>query len=60
MLNNYRPISILPAFSKLLDKLVCNLLVNFLETHYLLYKHHYDFRQNHTTAHPILQLLKYI
>ena len=60
MLNNYRPISILPAFSKLLDKLVCNLLVNFLETHYLLYKHQYDFRQNHTTAHPILQLLKYI
>ena len=58
MLNNYRPISILPAFSKLLEKLVCNRLVNFLETHDLLYKHQYGFRQNHTTAHPILQLLK--
>ena len=58
MLNNYRPISILPTFSKLLEKLVCNRLVNFLETHDLLYKHQYGFRQNHTTAHPILQLLK--
>ena len=58
ILNNYRPISILPAFSKLLEKLVCNRLVNFLETHDLLHKHQYGFRQNHTTAHPILQLLK--
>ena len=33
MLNNCRPISILPAFSKLLEKLVCNRLVNFHETH---------------------------
>ena len=58
ILNNYRPISILPAFSKLSEKLVCNRLVNFLETHGLLYKHQYGFRQNNTTAHPILQLLK--
>ncbi len=53
ILYNYRPISILPAFSKLLEKLVCNRLVHFLETHDLLYKHQYGFRQNHTTAHPI-------
>ena len=39
MLNNYRPISILPAFSKLLEKLVCNRLVNFIESHAHLYKH---------------------
>ena len=57
MLNNYRPIRILPAFSKLLKKLVCNRRVN-LDTHDLLYKHQYGFRQDHTTAHPILQLLK--
>ena len=58
ILNNYRPISNIPAFSKLLEKLVCNRLVHFLETHDLLYKHQYGFRQNHTTAHPLLQLLK--
>ena len=33
ILNNYIPINILPDFSKLLEKLVCNRLVNFLETH---------------------------
>ena len=31
VLNNYRPISILPAISKVLEKLVCNRLVGFLE-----------------------------
>ena len=35
-----------------------HIIVNFLETHDLLYKHQYGFHQNHTTAHPILQLLK--
>ena len=44
ILNNYRPISILPAFSKVLGKLVCNRLVNFLETHDILYKHQYGVR----------------
>ena len=58
ILNNYRPISILPVFSKLLEKLVCNRLVQFLETHNLLFKHQYGFRKNHSTIQPILQLLK--
>ena len=56
--NNYRPISILPAFSKILEKLVCNRLVKFLENQYILHDQQYGFRQNHTTVQPILQLLK--
>ena len=32
LFNNYRPISILPAFSKILEKLVFNRLLHFLET----------------------------
>ena len=56
--NNYRPISILPAFSKLLKKIVCNRLVNFLEAQHLMYEHQYGFRKKHCTIHPILQLLK--
>ena len=58
LLNNYRPISILPAFSKLLEKIVCNRLVNFLEVQHLMYEHQYGFRKKHCTIHPILQLLK--
>ena len=37
-LNNYRHISILPAISKVLEKLVCNRLVGFLEENDILYK----------------------
>ena len=50
LFNNYRPISILPAFSKILDKIVCNRLLHFLETKYILYKHQYGFRKNHNTV----------
>ena len=60
IINNYRPISILPAFSKLLEKLVCNRLVHFLETHNLLFKHQYGFRGKHSIIHPILQILRHI
>ena len=53
--NNYRPISILPAFSKILEKIVCNSLLHFLETKNILYKHQYGFRKTHNT---IIHLLK--
>ena len=58
LFNNYRPISILPAFSKILEKIVCNRLLHFLETKDILYKHQYGFRKNHNTIHPIIHLLK--
>ena len=57
-LNNYRPISILPAISKVLEKLVCNTLVGFLEENDILYKHQYGFRSKHSITHPVLQLIK--
>ena len=60
IMNNYRPISLLPAFSKLLEKLVCKRLTSFLESYTILYKHQYGFRKKHSTIHPILHLLKYI
>ena len=56
--NNYRPISILPTISKVLEKIVCNRLVDFLEKNNILYKHQYGFRSKHSTTHPILQLIK--
>ena len=60
LLNNYRPISLLPAFSKLLEKVVFNQLITFLNNNDILYKHQYGFRSNHSTLHPITQLIKYI
>ena len=58
LFNKYRPISILPAFSKILEKIVCNRLLHFLESKHILYKHQYGFRKNHNTIHPVIHLLK--
>ena len=56
--NNYRPISILPAFSKLLEKTVAKRLIHYLNSSSILYEHQYGFRKNHSTVHPILHFLK--
>ena len=60
LFNNYRPISILPALSKIIEKSVCNRLSSFFEKYSILYKHQYGFRSKHSTVHPILHLLKKI
>ena len=57
LFNNYRPISVLPAFSKILEKLVCNRLTAFLDKFALLYKFQFGFRKNHSTVHPIIHFL---
>ena len=57
---NYRPISILPSFSKVLEKLVYNRLYKFLNDRDIFYKHQYGFRAKHSTVHPITQLIKHV
>lgn len=57
-LNNYRPVSILPAFSKLIEKIVCNRLYTFLNINNIFYEHQYGFRPRHSTVHPIFHLIK--
>ena len=37
--NNYRPISILPVFSKILEKIIAKKLIKYLESEHLLYKY---------------------
>ena len=53
-------LSILPAFSKILEKLASIRLIHFLESQNILYKHQYGFRQHYSTIHPILHLLNVI
>ena len=57
-LNNYRPISLLPSHSKLLEKMVCTQLLSFLEKNNVLYEHQYGFRRNRSTIQPIIKLLR--
>ena len=51
---NYRPISLLSSFSKLIEKVVSRQIIAFLNSHDILYKHQYGFRANHNTSQPVL------
>ena len=57
LLKTYRPISLLPAFSKVLEKLMYTKITSFLNANNVFCKHQYGFRENHPTVHPIFHLL---
>ena len=54
--DNYRPISLLSAISKILEKIVANSLVNHLEINKLLYENQYGFLRGRSTVHNITKL----
>ena len=56
MFNNYRPISVLPAISKLLEKCVYNRFYSFLVKNNVLSNCQYGFRRNHSTVHAVTDL----
>jgi hypothetical protein len=56
-LKNYRPVSLLPAFSKVFEKVIFNKIMAFINSRNILYKHQYGFRSKHATIHPIIHLL---
>ena len=55
--NNYRRISVLPIFSKLLEKCIYKRIIYFLDKHNILIKHKFGFRRGHSTATAILDLI---
>ena len=55
--SNYRPISILPCFSKILERLVANRLNNFIEKFNILNKSQYGFRANYSTEMALIDLV---
>lgn len=58
--NNYRPISILPAISKILEKALNNRLINYLENKNLLASNQYGFRKGKSTEDAVLDLTEFI
>ena len=60
LFNNYRPISLLPYFSKLFERLMYNRLIIFIEKHKLLYQYQFGFRRNHSTFMALVILLENI
>ena len=49
--NNYRPISILSSFSKIVEKLIYQRLTQFLGKYNILISSQYDFQSNFSTIH---------
>ena len=46
--SNYRPVSILPIFSKILERLVYNRILSHINSHNLLYCNQFGFRNEHS------------
>lgn len=55
--NNYRPISILPCLSKLLEKHVHDSFLNYLNTYDLIHDNQSGFRQNHSCETALVSLI---
>ena len=56
VISNYRPISVLPCFSKILEKIMYNRLYPFFRENKILYEKQFGFQANHSTDHAIVQL----
>ena len=55
--NNYRPVSILPLFSKILEKLMYKRIIDFINEHEILYKYQFGFRAGHSTNMALVTLM---
>ena len=60
LVGNYRPISVLSSFSKLLERIMYNRLYYFLLSNNILYNKQFGFQKQHSTEHAILQLTNQI
>ena len=54
---NYRPISILPIFSKILERIIYNRLLTYLDKMHILSSNQYGFRKNYSTYMALIELI---
>ena len=60
ILSNYRPISVLPCFSKILERIMCNRLYTYLAKNNILFNKQFGFRAGHSTELVLLELIDQI
>ena len=56
LLTNYKLISVLPCFSKILDRIMYNKVYGFLTENKILCEKQFGFQSSHSTEHAIMQL----
>ena len=54
---NYRPVSVLPVFSKILERLMYNRLIEYINENKLLYKYQFGFQKGKSTYMAVLTLV---
>ena len=57
-IENYRPISVLSVFSKIMEKVMYNHLLDFITKHNILHKYQFGFRKQHSTNHAVISLVE--
>ena len=55
--SNYRPVSVLPVFSKVLERLMYNRLIYFINENELLYKFQFGFQKGKSTNMALITLI---
>ncbi len=58
--DNYRPISLIPTFSKIIEKIAATSLTNHLQFNKLLNQNQFRFQRNTSTEHNLLKVFNYI
>ena len=57
IINNYRPISLLPVVSKVMEKILANQVSSYFESKKLFVNNQYGFRDGHSTEYAALELV---
>ena len=57
LVRNYRPISLLPCLSKVLEKVIKNRFINLFEKHEIFYEFQYGFREKRGVIHALLDVI---
>ena len=52
-MQNYRPVSTIPCFPKIFEKIIYSRLYNFFASKGVIYENQYGFRRHHSTSHAV-------
>jgi hypothetical protein len=53
---NYRPVAILPSFSKILERIIYDQTIYFLDKHNIIYKYQFSIRKKYSAEQAILEI----
>jgi len=57
LITNYRPVSILPIFSKIFERVIYNRILTFINDNNLIYNLQFGFRKNYNTTMAVITLI---